>query len=326
MLSGIGISEAFLAGVVGATVTAGTPLILAALGETLAERSGVLNLGVEGIMLMSALLSLIVTIWTGNIMLGFLAGMMVGAVVGLVHAFLCITLKADQVISGLMLFFIGVGVTLFFGGGWTGRRVSGLNEMYFPIIGEPLSRIPVFGEAFFHATPTDFLAILLVPVFWYGLYHTNIGLETIAVGENAATSDTLGIPVFRIRYLATIIGATMAGLAGAHFMLAWINQWSPGMTAGMGWIAIAICIVGRWRPFYVWIVAYVFGFFKAMQIRIQGLDVGGGFIGGVLLDPAFFAMYPYLATIAVLWWAAYRESEGTLGMPSEMVIPYKREE
>ncbi|RQG94902.1 ABC transporter permease [Natrarchaeobius chitinivorans] len=326
MVPGIGVSEAFLAGLLGATLTAATPLILAGLGELVAERSGVLNLGVEGIMLMSALLSLVVTVWTGSVAAGFVAGALVGALAGWLHAFLCISLKADQVISGLMITFIGIALTVFFGSGWVGRSVDGLPTVYFPVIGEPLSNIPIIGSAIFYATPTDFLALLLVPIFWYGIFHTNVGLELIAVGESAGTADTLGVPVFRVRYLATILGGTMAGLAGAHLLLAWINQWSPMMTAGMGWIAIALCIVGRWRPFYVLGVAMVFGFFKAMQIRIQGFDVGGGTVGAVLSDPAFFAMYPYLATVVVLWWAAARESEGSLGMPSEMVVPYKREE
>lgn len=326
MVFGIGISEAFLAGLVSAIVTAATPLIFASLGELIAERSGVLNLGVEGIMLMSALLSFIVTITTGSLFLGFVAGTVLGAVTGWLHAFLCISLKADQVISGLMITFIGIALTVFFGGSWVGRNVDGLDRMFFPVVGEPLSNIPVVGMALFHSTPTDFLALLAVPVTWYGLFRTNIGLETIAVGENAETADTLGVPVFRIRYLATILGGAMAGLAGAHLILAWINQWSPGMTAGMGWIAIALVIVSRWRPFMLLGVAYVFAFFKAMQIRIQGLDFDGGILGGVLFDPAFFAMYPFLATILVLWWAAVRESEDSLGMPSEMVIPYKREE
>lgn len=326
MVLDLGVSPSFLAGIIGAMLTASTPLVLAALGETVAERSGVLNLGVEGIMLMSALLSLVVTVWTGSMFLGFVAGMLVGALAGGFHAFLCVTLNADQVISGLMITFIGIALTVFFGGGWAGRSVDGLDDMYFPVIGEPLSRIPVIGEAIFYTTPTDFLALLLVPVFWYGMFRTNAGIELIAVGESAEAADTLGIPVFRVRYLATIIGGTMAGLAGAHYMLAWITQWSPGMTAGLGWIAIALCIVGRWRPVPILLAAWVFGFFKAMEIRIGGVNVDYGLVSDVLLDPAFFGMYPYLATILVLWWAASRESEGSLGMPSEMVVPYRREE
>ncbi len=321
-----GISVEFLTNVAGATVTASTVILFAALGEIVTERAGVLNLGVEGIMLMSALLSFVVAISTGSLFLGFVAGVLVGVLVGLVHAFLCVTLKADQVISGLMITILGGAVTVFFGTGWAQRSVEGLDKVYFPVIGEMLSSIPIIGEALFYSTPTDFLALALVPLTWYGLYKTNLGREIIAVGEDPETADTLGISVVMIRYGATIFGSALAGLAGAHLTLSWITQWSNGMTAGLGWIAIALVIVSRWRPFYTLAIAYVFAALQALQIRMQGVDIGGGMVGNVLFDPAFFAMYPYIMTILVLAWASRKEGSGNLGSPTALATAYKREE
>lgn len=320
------VSTAFLTNLFGATVTASTPLILAALGEIVSERGGMLNLGVEGIMLMSALFSFMVALTTGSLALGFLTGILVGAVVGALHAFLSITLKADQVISGLMITLLGAAVTAFLGNEWASRSVDGLEKMYFPVIGEPLSAIPIIGEGLFYATPTTFLALLLVPAVWYVLFRTNLGQEIISLGEDPQAADTVGVSVFRLRYGVTIFGSALAGLAGAHLILAWINQWSNGMTSGLGWIAIALVIVSRWRPFYALGVAYLFSVINALQIRIQAVDLGNGLIGGLLLDPAFIAIYPYLMTIVVLAWVSRNEMDKRLGRPEALASPYKREE
>lgn len=321
-----GLSVAFLANLFSATVTAATPLILAALGEIAAERGGMLNLGVEGIMLMGALGSFVVALTTGNLALGFLAGTVIGVIAGALHAFLCVSLNADQVISGLMITLLGSALTAFLGTGWTNRSVDGLNKIYFPVIGEPLSVIPVFGEGLFYSTPTDFLALLLVPVVWYVLFRTNLGKEIISAGEGPESADTIGVPVFQLRYGVTIFGGALAGFAGAHLILGWINQWSTGMTAGFGWIAIALVIVSRWRPFGAVLVAYLFASLNALQIRVQGLELGNGIVGGLLLDPSFMAMYPYVATIIVLAWASRNESEDRLGRPEALAQVYKREE
>lgn len=321
-----GISAAFLANVASAALTATTPILLAALGEIISERAGILNLGVEGTMLMSALFSFIIALSTGSLFLGFLAGIAVGVVVGAVHAFLSVSLKADQVISGLMITLLGAALTVFFGTAWSQRSIDGVEKVFFPVIGEPLSAIPVVGRALFYSTPTDFLALFLVPLTWYGLYRTNLGQEVIAVGEDPETADTVGVSVTRVRYGATILGSALAGLAGAHLILAWLNQWSNGMTAGMGWIAIALVIVSRWRPFRALGVAFVFATLRVLQIRIQGFELGSGLIGDVLLNPSFFALYPYIATIVVLAWAARREGDDRLGSPSALAQAYRREE
>jgi simple sugar transport system permease protein len=322
----LGISVGFLTGLLDATTKAATPLILAGLGEIVAERAGILNLGVEGIMLTSALASFIVAITTDSLILGFGAGILVGMVLGGLLAFLSVTLKADQVISGLMVTLLGAAVTNFFGGNWIDRRGPGLGDAYLPLVGRPLANIPVVGEALFHTTVTDYVALLLVPVVWYGLFRTNLGQEIISVGEDPEAADTLGVPVFRVRYGATIFGSALAGLAGAHLVLGWIGQWSNGMTSGMGWIALALVIVSRWRPLYLLGIAYVFAGIQAMEIRLQALEITGGPVIQLLTTPTFFAMYPFIATIVVLAWSSRSETGDRLGSPSAITLPYTREE
>lgn len=320
------ISVPFVTNLFGATVTAVTPLILASLGEIVVERGGMLNLGVEGIMVVGALGSFMISLTTGSLLLGFLTGMLLGAIAGLIHAFLTITLKADQVISGLMITLLGTALTTFIGSDWTSRSIDGLDKMYLPLVGRPLSNIPIVGEALFYAMPTTFLAFGLLPVTWYGLFRTHLGREIIAIGEDPEAADTVGVPVFQIRYGITIFGSVLAGLAGAHLILATINQWSTGMTSGLGWIAVALVIVSRWRPFYAAAVALLFAMIQALQIRIQSVQLGDGLLGSVLLDPAFIAIYPYVMTIVVLALASRKESEGRLGRPTALAREYKREE
>jgi ABC-type uncharacterized transport system permease subunit len=322
----VGISAGFVTGLLDATTKAATPLILAGLGEIVAERAGVLNLGVEGIMLMSALTSFAVSVTTGSLILGFGSGILVGMIAGALLAFLSVTLKADQVISGLMITLLGTALSNFFGGSWMEQQGPGLSDAYLPVVGRPLAEIPIVGEALFHTTATDYVALVLVPVVWYGLFRTNLGREIIAVGEDPEAADTLGISVFRLRYGATIFGSALAGLAGAHLVLAWIGQWTTGMTSGLGWIALALVIVSRWRPLFLLGIAYVFAAIQAMEIRLQALDIGGGPIVQVLTDPTFFAMYPFIATIVVLAWSSSRESDSRLGSPSALTLPYTREE
>lgn len=322
-----GVTIAFVTGLVDAMTKAATPLLLASMGEILSERSGVINLGVEGTMLVGALSGFIATVTTGSLLIGFAVGSLVGVVMGALHAFLCITLKADQVISGLMITLLGAAVTTFFGGAWSDSTVDGLGDVYFPVIGRFMAEnVPIVGEAFFHTTPTDYLALALVPIVWYVAYRTNLGLEIMSVGEDPETADTLGVSVFRLRYATTIFGGALAGLAGAHMSIGWIQQWSAGMTSGFGWIALALVIVSRWRPFRALAVAYIFASLNALQIRMQALEITGGPILETVTNPTFMGMYPYLATIAVLAWSSRGEVAEKLGGPSALAQPYTREE
>jgi len=325
---------AFLTGLAGATVTASTVLILAGLGELISERAGVLNLGVEGMMLAGALTGVVATVWTGNYWLGFFAGSLAGAALGSVHAFLCISLKADQAISGVMLTLLGIGLTSYFGSGWGDASFSGFPDRTVPVIGDLLLEIPIIGPALFEGPATDFIALLLVPAVWWLLYRTNVGLELISVGEDPETADTMGIDVFKMRYIAVLTGGLLAGAAGAHLSLAFNNLWANEMSAGQGWIAIALVIFARWRPVRLLLGAYLFGMFNALQIRSQGLDLAFSSESALsalnpviefLMDPAIMSMYAYIATIVVLVVTVVWSADNRSAEPGSLVQAYSRE-
>ncbi|WP_276259060.1 ABC transporter permease [Haloglomus litoreum] len=321
-----GLSIEFVSGLVDVTVAASTVLILAALGEIVAQKAGVLNLGLEGMMLFGALSGFVAATATGNLYLGFGAAILVGMAVAGLHAFLCISLKSDQVISGLMITLLGIAVTTYFGSSRNGEAIDGANEVMVPLVGEYLVQVPIIGEAFFRAAPTDYLALLLVPTVWYFLYRTNLGLELTAVGEDPATADTVGVPVFKLRYAATLFGGALAGLAGAHLSLVFSELWVNNIVAGRGWIAVALVLVARWRPFRALLIAFVFAGLDAFQVQSQGLDLGSGPVLSFLMDPTVMLMYPYLATILILWLASRGEVRERLGGPAALTQPYIREE
>jgi len=321
----------FIAGLLDAVVRAATVFILAGLGEVISERAGVLNLGVEGMMLVGALGGFATTVVTGNYWLGFLVGSGLGVLMALIHAFLCITLKSNQVISGVMLTLLGTGLTTFFGQAWVENSISGFPQVSIPLLVE----IPIIGPAFFQSTATDFLAILLIPVSWYFLFRTNLGLETISVGEDPEMADTMGVNVFRRRYLAVLLGGAFAGAAGAHLSLSFSQLWVPGMTAGRGWIAVALVIFAQWRPSRIFVGAYLFGLLDAFQLRSQSLELTLG-AGAPLADvlnpvlnfvfhPTIMATYPYLATIAVLSYTVAKTKTDQLAVPSALLQAYSRE-
>jgi simple sugar transport system permease protein len=325
----------FLGGLLNATVAAATVFILAGLGELISERAGVLNLGVEGMMLGGALGGFIATVVTGSAWLGLGAGIVAGMVLASIHAFLCITLKANQVISGVMLTLLGVGLTTFYGSNWVEERVDGFSEVTVPLIGPYLVDIPVIGPALFSNMPTDYIALALVPLTWYFLSHSNLGLELISVGEDPEMADTMGVSVFKLRYLAVIIGGGFAGAAGAHLSLAFVGGWSNGMTAGSGWIAVALVIFAQWTPSRMLVGAYLFGMLNALELRSQALSFSVGPdtpLAGVINPASDFLMngqimstYPYLATIIVLSYAVIRTKDDRLAVPSALLQSYSRE-
>lgn len=325
----------FTAGLLDATVRASTVLILAALGEIIAERAGVLNLGVEGMMLVGALSGFIVTVITGSPWLGLLAGIVLGVAMAAIHAYLCISLKSDQVISGIMLTLLGTGLTTYFGQEWVEHSIEGFRQIPFPIIGQYLVGIPILGEALFRATPTDYLALALIPLTWYFLFRTNLGLEITAVGDDPETADTMGVNVFRLRYLCVLLGGAFAGAAGAHLSLAFAQLWVPGMVAGRGWIAVALVIFAQWRPERALVGAYLFGLLDALRLRSQALDLTVGAdaplaelintASGFAFHPSIMSTYPYIATIAVLAFTVRRANQKQLGVPGALLEAYSRE-
>jgi simple sugar transport system permease protein len=322
------INSTFVAGLLSATVSVATPLLLATLGEIISQRGGVLNLGIEGMMSVGAFVGFAVTVLTGSPLIGFIAGGLAGGILSIAHAFLTITLKSDQVISGLMLTLLGTSIATYFGGPWTKYNIDGFSDISLPV----LSHIPILGESFFTNPLTDYFAIALVPAVWYFLFRTNLGLEIIATGEDPSTADTRGINVARRRYIAVIIGGCLAGAGGADLSLAVSNLWAPGIVSGRGWIAIALVIFARWDPIQAIFGAYIFGLVESFRIRSQELDIASAAsevgleeVANFLLAPSIMRTYPFVITIILLTVISRKLSkEGRTPAPSAMLQPYLR--
>jgi simple sugar transport system permease protein len=298
-----------------AAIASGTSILLPALGESLTERSGVQNLGVEGMMLMGALFGYIVDIVTGSIVLAFVAAMLAAMLLALVHAFLSVTLRANQIVSGLAVTLFGSGLTAFIGKPFVGAQAPVVLSRV-PIPG--LSQIPVVGQIFFNQDPVVYASFILVPIVWYFIYRTRPGLNLRAIGENPATADAMGVGVASRRYLYTLIGGALAGVGGAYLSLGYTPTWVEGMTAGRGWIAVGLVVFGTWDPLRVMAGAYLFGFVDGFQLRAQGL--------GSTVPSFFLNMLPYLFTVLVVSLSSGERLQRKLGIPRALGLPYWREE
>jgi ABC-type uncharacterized transport system permease subunit len=298
-----------------AAIASGTSILLPALGEALTERSGVQNLGVEGMMLMGALFGYIVDIETENIGLAFAAAIVAATSLALVHAFLSVTLRANQIVSGLAVTLFGSGLTAFLGKPFVGAQAPVLLSRV-PIPG--LSQIPVLGQILFSQDPVVYASFVLVPVLWYFIYRTRPGLNLRAIGESPATADAMGVGVASRRYLYTLVGGALAGIGGAYLSLGYTNTWVEGMTAGRGWIAVGLVVFGTWDPVRVMAGAYLFGFVDGFQLRAQGL--------GSTVPSFFLNMLPYLFTVLVVSLSSGERLQRRLGIPRSLGLPYWREE
>jgi len=305
------VSPNFITVLLSAGLIAAVPLLLAALGETLTERAGLLNLGLEGMMLLGAFGGFYVALNSQSILAGLAAGVLLGLVLGLLFGFLTITLQVDQVI-------IGLGLTIF-AGGLTGFLFRDLYGQRFPTLAVSsekvaipwLSDIPIVGPAFFKQQLLVYLAWVLVIIFALILTRTRFGLEVRAVGENPFAADAAGVNVFQTRYLAIIIGGMMAGLGGAFLSVGDLNFFVPGMTVGQGFIAIAIAMLGKWQPYRVFVGAVLFGILRSLSNGLQ--------IIGVAVRPEFVLMLPYLGIIVALMLLAGRTT-----LPAALGMPYER--
>ena len=277
-----------LATLVALTLAAGTPLVLAAVGELLAERSGVLNLGVEGMMLVGAVVAFIVAATTKAPWLGVGAGMVAAAALALVFAVLTLTLMANQVAAGLALSLFGVGLSAFVGLNYVSVVVEGIQPLAIPGV----SDLPFFGKLLFAHSPFVYLSLILVGLVQWFLFRTRAGLIVRAVGESPDSAHAIGYPVIAIRYAAVLFGGACAGLAGAYLAVAYTPLWTEGMTAGRGWIALALVVFATWKPWRVLAGAYLFGAVTLAQFQAQAL--------GLAVPSQLLAMLPYLATILVL--------------------------
>jgi general nucleoside transport system permease protein len=280
----MGMAEAILLTI----ATAATPLLLAAIGELVVERSGVLNLGVEGMMVMGAVTGFAVSLTTGSPWLGVFAAIGVGALFALLFGLLTLTLVANQVATGLALTLLGLGVSGMIGEAFVGEPGVKLARLDIP----GLSDLPIVGRLLFGQDPLFYVSILLTAGVMYFLFRTRAGLTLRSVGDNHGSAHALGIRVIAIRYLAVMFGGACAGLAGAYMSLVYTPQWIENMTAGRGWIALALVVFASWRPWRVLAGAYLFGAVSIGQLHAQAI--------GVSIPSQFLSSLPYLATIVVL--------------------------
>jgi general nucleoside transport system permease protein len=311
-----------------AGVASGTVLLFAALGEILAERSGVLNLGVEGMMLIGAMSAFSTTIATGNPWIGVLVAMFVAGLLSQIHAFIVITLQADQVVSGLALTLLGAGISLVLGEGLSkAGTVSLMPNFSIPL----LSQIPILGPIFFtNQSVLVYIGYLLTPLAWYYINRTRPGLHLRAVGEYPSAADALGISVFRMRYLYVFIGGMLAGLAGATISLAVAPGWfSELTTGGQGWIAVGLVIFAQWDPVRAAIGSYAFGALRRLILDIQGPLLLFGMDNPFYYNPYlgfFLQMLPYAFTVIVLVIGSREAIRKRLGAPAALGNPYIRGE
>jgi simple sugar transport system permease protein len=303
------------------TLRAGTSLVYATLGEIYTENSGILNLGLEGIMILSAVTGFATAYYSDSVLLGFLIAMLVGAILATIHAFLSVTMRANQVVSGLSITLFGTGLASYLGQ----RLGPESNNFYLAGLVGPklqtisipfLSEIPIIGSLFNQDILT-YIIYLLVPIAWFYLYKTRNGLNLRSVGEDPQTADAMGINVAKTRYLYTILGGVLVGLGGAHLSLSYTPGWSENLTGGRGWIVIALVIFAMWNPGRAFLGALLFGGINAVQFRLQA--------AGTNIPASFLNMLPYIMTVVVLvimtWWEALSKR---LGPPSALSGPYMR--
>ncbi|MFZ5644494.1 MAG: ABC transporter permease [Bacillota bacterium] len=296
-------------------ITAGTPILYAALGELLAERSGVMNLGVEGMMLIGAVSGFMTAVSFKDPWAGVIAAMLAGGAAALIHAVLTVTLRANQVVSGLALTIFGTGLS-----GYLGKNYIGI-PLPVPFKSQPLGMlgdIPFIGPIFFNHDPLVYITYLLVPAMWLYIYKTRPGLHLRAIGENPSAADSLGVKVFLSRYLYVVAGGMLAGLGGAYLSLAYAPSWLENMTAGRGWIAVALVIFAIWNPLRALLGAYIFGGIDALGFRLQVL--------GVMFPPFFLQMMPYIFTVIVLIIVIGRKGAARTGSPKALGLAFDREE
>jgi simple sugar transport system permease protein len=302
---------ATIVGILTSAIRLATPFLYASIGEMFAQRSGVVNLGVDGIMLVGAFSAFYVTLNTGSLWLGLLGAAFAGLLMGLLMSFISVTLKAEQGISGIGLSLFGLGLSslLFKVLIGTVKTVTGFAEVKIPLLGD----IPVIGNIFFNQSLPVYFAFALIPISWWFLERTTWGLKIKSVGQNPAAADTLGVNVNRVRYFCVCLGAVLAGLAGASLSISLLNLFQENLTAGQGYIAVALVYFGGWRPIGILAGALLFSTVNALQLWMQVL--------GVKIPSDVAVMLPYILTIAALMFSANRARQ-----PAALNKPFERGE
>ncbi|APH72347.1 ABC transporter permease [Aquibium oceanicum] len=320
----MGMAEAILLTI----ATAATPLLLTAIGELVVERSGVLNLGVEGMMLMGAVVAFGMAYMTGNAWIGVLAGAIAGMLFSLLFGFLALTLVTNQVATGLALTLLGIGLSGMIGEAFVGQPGVKLGALDIPV----LTDIPLVGRLLFGQDPMFYISLLLTAgVMWF-LFRTRAGLTLRSVGDSHTSAHALGIKVIAIRYMAVMFGGFCAGLAGAQLSLVYTTQWIENMTAGRGWIALALVVFASWRPWRVLAGAYLFGAITIAQLHIQATnlaDLAGlpsllYWLAGLVkaVPSQFLSSLPYLATIVVLVLISRNRRLTMMNTPASLGRPF----
>lgn len=297
-------------GILLATLGAGTPLVFASLGELVTEKSGVLNLGVEGMMLMGAVCGFAVAAESGNMWLGVVVAMLAGSGMSLLFGILTLTFQANQVASGLALTIFGIGASAYIGLDYTSVTLPGIDPVHIPV----LSDIPVIGRLVFSLDPLIYLSFALFAAISWFLYRSKGGLIVRAVGESPESAVSLGHHVIAIRYAAVLFGGAMAGLGGAYLALVYTPLWVEEMTSGRGWIALALVVFSTWRPLRVLLGAYLFGGITIIQFHVQGF--------GVDIPSQLLSTLPYIATILVLVLISRDINTIRLNAPASLGKPY----
>lgn len=305
----------YIIAILAAGVVAGTPILYASLGEVITERAGILNLGVEGMMLVGAVSAFYVGTYTENKWLGLLVALIVGGLMALIHAVITIGFRASQVASGLALTIFGTGLSAYLGRGLVGiPPTSTFKAVAVPV----LSQIPIIGKILFIQDIMVYLSVILVAILWFVFYKTKAGLLLRAVGENPSAVDALGHNIFFIRYAAVIVGGMFAGAGGAYLSLAYSPSWIENMSAGRGWIAVALVIFAVWDPRRALLGAWLFGVIASLGLHLQAL--------GVMIPSNFLQMLPYIFTFIVLILTTRETKNRRSGTPAALGIPYSREE
>lgn len=295
--------ESLLRGILISSIVSGTSLLYATLGEVLVQRAGIVNLGLEGALLLGAAVGFAMTFETGNPLLGVLAAALAAGIFNLVFGFLVVTRRANQPASGLTMMFLGIGLSALLGKPYVGKPIAGLGKV--PIPG--LAELPWIGSVLFNHDILVYLVFLAAILVWWLLFHTRWGLSLRAVGESPTTAFAAGRQPEWLQYQALLLGGLLAGIGGAHLSIAYTLNWSEGMTAGRGFIAIALVIFSKWHPLWAIAGALLFGGTVALQLQLQarGIDV----------SPFLMNMIPYLLTILVLmFWGGSRRQAAPAGL------------
>lgn len=299
-----------LSNILYAMVRTGTPLLLVALGELVCEKSGVLNLGQEGMLLMGAVAGFIAALLTGSLLLGFLLAIAAGVAMSLLFGFIALGLNANQVATGLALTIFGTGLSAFIGSDFVGKPIDGLDPIALPL----LSEIPLIGKMLFSQDLVVYLSFVLFGAIYWFFRASRPGLVVKAVGENPHAANAIGLPVMRTRYLAVMFGGAMAGLAGGYLSIAYTPLWAENMSAGRGWIALALVVFASWKVERVLLGAWLFGLASILHLVFQGL--------GFSVSPNLLAILPYAATILVLVVLSRNQIRARLLAPMSLGKPF----